>query len=98
MITGVSQIDLAGKKKPSSQQTSPAFNVNYTAPSAIEAQQICTELTSSLLENDLKSRQAASQGTTLFLTNQVEDAKRNLDDLDKKLAAFKKQYMGQLPG
>ena len=98
VITGVSQIDLAGKKKPSSQQTSPAFNVNYTAPSAIEAQQICSELTSSLLENDLKSRQASSQGTTLFLTNQVEDAKRNLDDLDKKLAAFKNQHMGQLPG
>ncbi len=50
-----------------------------------------------LLEEDLKSRQDATQGTTLFLTKQVEDAKQNLDDMDKKLAAFKNQHMGQLP-
>jgi uncharacterized protein involved in exopolysaccharide biosynthesis len=51
-----------------------------------------------LLAEDYKSRQEASQGTTDFLTKQVEQAKQNLDDLDQKLAAFKKQYMGQLPG
>ena len=34
----------------------------------------------------------------MFLTKQVEDAKQNLDDLDRKLAAFKNQHMGQLPG
>ena len=28
----------------------------------------------------------------------MEDAKQNLDDLDSKLADFKKQYVGQLPG
>src|SRR5208282_6289724 len=33
-----------------------------------------------------------------FLQKQLEDTKHNLDDLDSKLAAFKKQYVGQLPG
>ena len=33
-----------------------------------------------------------------MLSRGLEDAKRNLDDLDAKLAAFKKQYVGQLPG
>src|SRR5258708_29724502 len=28
----------------------------------------------------------------------LEGAKRSLDDLDARLAAFKKQYVGQLPG
>ena len=51
-----------------------------------------------LIEQDLKSRQDASQGTALFLTKQLEDAKQTLDDLDKRLAAFKNQHMGQLPG
>ena len=40
----------------------------------------------------------ATSGTSDFLSKQVEDAKHNLDDLDSKLAAFKKRYMGQLPG
>lgn len=96
VITDLSQF--GGKKRPSQNSPVPGFNVNYTASSAREAQQICTDLTSMLLEEDLKSRQDATQGTTLFLTKQVEDAKQNLDDLDKKLAAFKNQHMGQLPG
>ena len=87
-----------GKKKPNQSSPVPGFYVNYTAPGAREAQQICNELTSLLLEENLKSREDVARGTTDFLSKQVEDTKRNLDELDSKLAAFKKQYMGQLPG
>jgi uncharacterized protein involved in exopolysaccharide biosynthesis len=93
VITDLSQF--GGKKKSGQSSPVPGFNVNYTASTARE---ICTDLTSMLLEEDLKSRQDATQGTTLFLTKQVEDAKQKIDDLDKKLAAFKNQHMGQLPG
>jgi polysaccharide chain length determinant protein (PEP-CTERM system associated) len=96
VITDLSQF--GGKKKPGQSSPVPGFNVNYTASTAREAQQVCADLTSMLLEEDLKSRQDATQGTTVFLTKQVEDAKQSLDDLDKKLAAFKNQHMGQLPG
>ena len=96
VVTDLSQV--GAKKKPGQNSPLPGFYVNYTASTAREAQQICTDLTSMLLEEDLKSRQDATQGTTLFLTKQVEDAKQNLDDLDKKLAAFKNQHLGQLPG
>jgi polysaccharide chain length determinant protein (PEP-CTERM system associated) len=98
VVTDLALIGPGGKKRPGQGSPVPGFYVNYTASTAQEAQQICTDLTSMLLEEDLKSRQDASQGTTLFLTKQVEDAKQNLDDLDKKLAAFKNQHMGQLPG
>jgi uncharacterized protein involved in exopolysaccharide biosynthesis len=96
VVTDLSQ--LGAKKKPGQSDSVPAFLVNYTASTARESQQVCTELTSMLLEEDLKSREDATQGTTLFLTKQVEEAKQNLDDLDRKLAAFKDQHMGQLPG
>jgi polysaccharide chain length determinant protein (PEP-CTERM system associated) len=97
VVTDLSTIGTGGKKKPGGSPV-PGFYVNYTASTAREAQQICTDLTSMLLEEDGRSRQDASQGTTTFLTQQVEGAKQNLDDLDKKLAAFKNQHMGQLPG
>jgi polysaccharide chain length determinant protein (PEP-CTERM system associated) len=97
VVTDLSQIG-GGKHKPGQASPVPGFYVNYTAATAREAQQICTDLTSMLLEEDLKSRQDVTQGTTLFLTKQVEDAKQNLDDLEKRLAAFKNQHMGQLPG
>ncbi len=47
---------------------------------------------------NLKSIQAAATGTSDVLNKGLEDAKRNLDDMDAKLADFKKQYVGQLPG
>jgi polysaccharide chain length determinant protein (PEP-CTERM system associated) len=97
VVTDLSQIGSA-KKKPGQSSPVPGFYVNYTASSAREAQQICNELTSLLLEENLKSREDVARGTTDFLSKQVDDTKHNLDDLDAKLAAFKKQYMGQLPG
>jgi protein tyrosine kinase modulator len=97
VITDLSQFG-GGKKKPGQSSPVPGFNVNFTASTAREAQQICADLTSMLLEEDLKSRQDATQGTTLFLTKQLDEAKQNLDELDKKLAAFKNEHMGQLPG
>jgi polysaccharide chain length determinant protein (PEP-CTERM system associated) len=96
VVTDLSQF--GAKRKPGqSNSPVPGFYVNYTAPTAHDAQQICTDLTSMLLEEDLKSREDATQGTTVFLTKEVENAKQNLDAMDKKLAAFKNQHMGQLP-
>jgi uncharacterized protein involved in exopolysaccharide biosynthesis len=97
VITDISQVSAGGKKKPGGSPV-PGFYVNFTSSTAREAQQLCNELTSLLLEENLKSREDVARGTTDFLSKQVEDTKRNLDDLDSKLASFKKQYMGQLPG
>jgi len=90
---------LAGaKKKPSASNAPvPGFNVNYTDSDAARAQKICNAMTSLIVDENLRSRAEVSQSTTDFLGRQVEDAKRAIDEQDAKLAAFKKQYMGQLP-
>jgi polysaccharide chain length determinant protein (PEP-CTERM system associated) len=101
--TSVSPVDttftqIGAKPKPGQSSDAPSFNINYTASNPREAQQVCNELTSLLVEENLKSIQAAAAGTSDVLNSGIEDAKRNLDDMDGKLAAFKKQYVGQLPG
>jgi polysaccharide chain length determinant protein (PEP-CTERM system associated) len=98
VITDLSETSIGTKKRPNQQTTAPAFYVEYTAKNAREAQQICNELTSLLLEENLKSREDVARGTTDFLSKQVEDTKQKLDELDAKLASFKKEYLGQLPG
>src|SRR5882762_7870378 len=98
VVTDLAQFGTSGKKKPGQSSAVPGFYINYTASSPREAQQICNELTSLLLEENLKSREDVARGTTNFLSKGLEDAKRNLDDLESKLANFKKQYVGQLPG
>jgi polysaccharide chain length determinant protein (PEP-CTERM system associated) len=88
---------VGSSKKKSSDYDVPGFNVLFTASNPRLAQQICNQLTSMLLEENLKSREQVAQSTTEFLTRQLDEAKRNLDEQDAKLAAFKRQYVGQLP-
>src|SRR5579864_7353576 len=98
VLTSLSAIGNAGRPPKPGQSPVPGFYVNYTAPSPREAQQICNELTTLFIDENLKSIDAAANGTSDVLSRGLSDAKHNLDDLDSKLAGFKKQYVGQLPG
>jgi len=104
VITSMSAVAAGGglsgakRKKPSvTDEPVPGFTVNYTDSNAARAQRICNALTDLILTENLKERGDIAQSTTEFLGRQLEDAKRTVDDQDAKLAAFKKQYMGQLP-
>jgi len=85
------------KKQSSTDEPVPGFNVNYTDSNPGRAQKICNAMTSLIVDENLRSRASVAQGTTEFLGRQVDDAKRSLDEQEAKLAAFKRQYMGQLP-
>src|SRR5579863_3345427 len=98
VVTDLSQIGTSKRTKPNGQSPVPGFYVNFTAPNPREAQQICNELTSLMVDENLKSVQAAAAGTSDVLSKGIEDSKKSLDELDAKLATFKKQYVGQLPG
>jgi len=99
VVTSLSAAGPSGAKKKgsTSNQPMPGFNVNYTDSNALRAQKICNAMTSLIVDENLRSRAEVAQGTTEFLSRQVDDAKRAIDEQDAKLAAFKKQYMGQLP-
>jgi polysaccharide chain length determinant protein (PEP-CTERM system associated) len=76
----------------------PGFSVSFTASDPHTAQQICGEITSLFTAANLKSREEKSRSTTDFLKQQLDDAQRNLNDQDQKLAEFQKKYFGMLPG
>jgi polysaccharide chain length determinant protein (PEP-CTERM system associated) len=76
----------------------PGFYISFTAEDPRLAQQVCTEITSMFMEENLKAREQRAQGTTEFLQKQLEEAKRKLDEQDARLAEFKMKHMGQLPG
>jgi polysaccharide chain length determinant protein (PEP-CTERM system associated) len=75
----------------------PGFFISFKAGDPHTAQQVCGEITSLFVSENLRSRAASAQGTTDFLQGQLDDAKRNLDEQDAKLADFQRQYMGRLP-
>src|SRR6266404_5339913 len=75
----------------------PGFYVSVTFDKPQIAQQICTEITSMFLEQNARERKQQANETTSFLSKQLEEAKKNLDDQDAKFAQFKRQYLGSLP-
>jgi polysaccharide chain length determinant protein (PEP-CTERM system associated) len=75
----------------------PGFYVNVTFDNPQIAQRICSEITTMFMEQNAKDINAQGTQTTEFFTQHVEEAKRNLDEQDARLAEFKKKYMGSLP-
>src|SRR6266404_1635917 len=75
----------------------PGFHVNVTSDNPQTAQRICTEITTMFMEQNTSDIDKQNTQTTDFFAQQVEDAKRKLDDQDAKLAEFQKKYMGSLP-
>jgi polysaccharide chain length determinant protein (PEP-CTERM system associated) len=76
----------------------PGFFISFKAGDPHIAQLVCGEITSLFVSENLRSREISAQGTTEFLKSQLDDAKRNLDEQDSKLAEFQRQYIGRLPG
>jgi polysaccharide chain length determinant protein (PEP-CTERM system associated) len=74
------------------------FYITFTSHDPRTAQQVCTEITSMFIEENLKGRADRADSTTRFLQKQLDDAKIKLDEHDQRLAAFKSRYIGQLPG
>jgi polysaccharide chain length determinant protein (PEP-CTERM system associated) len=76
----------------------PGFFISFKAQDARTAQQVCGEITSLFVSENLSAREQSAEGTTDFLKQQLEDAKRQLDDQDAKLADFERKNIGKLPG
>jgi polysaccharide chain length determinant protein (PEP-CTERM system associated) len=76
----------------------PGFFIAFTASQPRLAQQVCGEVSSLFVRENLRVREQTAEGTTVFLEGQLADAKKNLDDQDQKLAIFQRKYIGKLPG
>jgi polysaccharide chain length determinant protein (PEP-CTERM system associated) len=75
----------------------PGFHIAVTLPDPQTAQQVCTEITSMFMEQNASTQEKKFKDTTNFLTQQLEEAKTNLDEQDQKLAEFKRLHLGTLP-
>jgi len=75
----------------------PGFYVTVTLDDARTAQGVCTAITSMFIEESLGIQQQHTEQTTQFLSQQLAEAKADLDAQDAKLAAFKAKYIGSLP-
>jgi polysaccharide chain length determinant protein (PEP-CTERM system associated) len=76
----------------------PGFFISFTAQTPRLAQQVCGEISALFVRENVHAREQSAEGTTTFLKQQLADAKRSLDEQDRKLAIFQRKYVGKLPG
>jgi len=75
----------------------PGFTIKVSNRDPAMAQKLCAEVASMFMSENQRVKHEQAQGTTSFLTQEVQDAKAKLDERDSKLAAFKSLHIGELP-
>jgi len=61
------------------------------------AMRVTERLASLFIDESLRDREVLAEGTNQFLESQLEDARRQLVDVEKKLEEYRRRHDGQLP-
>ena len=75
----------------------PAFAVTFAYENRLLAQRVVQDLVSRFIDENIRNRSNATFQTTQFIKDQLDDAKKQLDDSENKLASFRMQNNGRLP-
>jgi succinoglycan biosynthesis transport protein ExoP len=74
-----------------------AFRITYSGRDPRLVAQVTNELASLFMEENLKVREQQSEGTTEFLTNQLDETRKTLEEQEGKLRDFRLQHLGEMP-
>ena len=74
-----------------------AFTVSYQNRSPDLALKVANELTTLYLNENLNSRTQMAEQTTAFFAEETTKQEARIDELDKKLAAYKEKHQDSLP-
>jgi protein tyrosine kinase modulator len=75
----------------------PGFTIRVANHDPALAQKLCSEVSAMFLAENRRLRHEQAQETTEFISQELADAKAKMDEHDRKLAAFKERYLGELP-
>jgi succinoglycan biosynthesis transport protein ExoP len=74
-----------------------AFRVTYqgTSPETVAA--VVNQIGNFFIDENLKAREEQAAGTSEFIKAQLDEAKKGLEDQERKLSEYKLQHQGELP-
>ena len=75
----------------------PAFTVQFSYPDRLSANKVVQEIVGRFISENTTTRSNASTENLQFFKDQVDQAKKDLEVLEDRLAAFKAQNNGRLP-
>lgn len=74
-----------------------AFKVSYSAPKAALARDVVGQITTLFIDANVHNQQQMSEETTAFLDNQLNEARKDLENQERLLGEFRSRYLGELP-
>ena len=74
-----------------------AFSISYTSTDPKIAMHVTSNLASFFIDENLKIREQYSEGTSEFLSSELEKAENELKEQEKKIKDFKEKNIGVLP-
>jgi polysaccharide chain length determinant protein (PEP-CTERM system associated) len=73
------------------------FTLSYSSLNPRTATQVTERLVSLFVDENARQRETIAEGTDQFLAAEVSAARARLEETERRLEAYKRQYGGQLP-
>jgi len=74
-----------------------AFRITYSGGDPQLVAQVANNLAGLFIEENLKAREQQAEGTTEFLTSQLEETRKTLEEQEAKLRDFRLKHIGEMP-
>ncbi|MBZ5601096.1 MAG: hypothetical protein LAO79_02195 [Acidobacteriia bacterium] len=78
-------------------RTIPAFAVQFSYEDRYKAQRVVSDLVGRFIDESTRNRTNATYQTTMFMKDELEAAKKELDAVENRLSEFRTQFNGRLP-
>lgn len=91
------KVQFSGVRQPSGLDVTVAFSLSYRGRDPQTVAQVTNALAALYVEENTKIREQQTTETTAFLQAQLADAKRRLDDQERKIIDYQERHMGELP-
>lgn len=74
-----------------------AFRISFMGTSPVTVAEVANRLANLFIEENLRTREYQAEGTSQFIRNQLQEAKKRLEELDAAVTRYKMQHNGELP-
>ena len=78
-------------------QALQAFKITYSGRDPRLVALVTNKLASLFIDENWKSREQQATGTSEFLSNQVQEARKTLEDQEAKIKEFRLRHIGEMP-
>ena len=74
-----------------------AFRIAYQGRNPVVVAQVTNSIANLFVDENLRTREVQAAGTAEFIVNQLQEAKKALDEMELQVSQYKVQHNGELP-